>query len=1487
MGNQDGKLKRSHGDVRDRAESRPEDGETVKRGGRKSHGKCNEPHSKKKSKSESRSSMFSNLRIRKTLSRPKDGTWRSSDDGLDGQPAHTEELDSTQSVITKTPDLSISADEGGLSDTDADHFHVNKFLAAAAGNGIQEGQKTSSGSDTDIYSYHSATEQDDLLFDIQMAIKMQFSQEESQETDHLSTILHAPLSSSHTLFWDAGDQLTSNKEKIFSQVQTYEKENSIVGVKVQQRKENHQISEIITTDGNGSSSQFENGEFALSILCTKDSYATVDVQISNSCIKEEKFDLPINTNDNIIMTPPPGVEDSVSTTRNNSDSVQSQNAKREQTSWNSSSREQLSPNGDGWLKKYRGSGLKKKTSQSADWTNELVKAWNKSRKGNFPNGALRKSSSVPACSSSLLNVLQGQTLLEKLFNQQRNATKDAEKLCSEIVSMSLLLPFSDCFREQCTKSREQIPSNIQQSQFPTWAAVNQPTHSMNSLEECFPQRIQALWSQSSISLDKKPENSSEEFGFRKNAMKHSQEIVDKAMKEDHINIIQQLEQTIQDLKAKLAEHERQYTQSDVSAAKTIQDKVIFSSQLCMTNDCAEHVSLNTTLQGKSVQTSPVADIVPQEVPLFHAETFQNSSGKQLFSNYDCSVDLQQKSNFEQLDLINDASEYLNPPLGKEITSRQVECLSLSSPLNCGEYLKNDDYFAEDKVSSSSHSSTKKALLNHSSPTIVHDANMESPFPLSSLLHSDQMCIQDHFPEHPSRATVITSLQSPSCTSIMVQTCHNEKQTSNSTTQTVSPELSTIISDFKKIPPTPPLPSTILVHNSSQLQLSSSVSLPVLSLHPTIPLPPLLPCSKANSHFPPPVTTHVANTIPFNSSSPSIPHSSRIEMSPLHSPFTPDASTEIPCPPPPPPSNILSTIGAFPPPPPPLPSLPCFSSFPMPPPLPNISGIPPPPPLPGTTVIPPPPPQAPPLPGTIHIPPPPPLPGTAAIQSASLLSSMSHNISIPPPPPPPPILPPPAPSINSASLNVPGFGYSQTHLPPPLPAGLFSLKLSQDKENRKAAIEPTRPMKPLYWTRIELHGKRDFHSPLVWEVVSEPKVDVHELESLFSKTAVKEKKKPISDTITKTKSKQVVKLLSNKRSQAVGILMSSLHLDMKDIQHAVLKMDYSVVDLETLQALYENRAVSEEQEKIEKYVKTSKNKDSSKPLDKPEQFLYELTTIPNFSERVFCILLQTTISENISLMQRKLELLQKICKILKEDPAVLRVLGLILAIGNYMNGGNRTRGQADGFAIDILPKLKDVKSNDNSRNLLSYVVSYYLRNFDDNAGKEENPFILPEPQDLFQASQMKFEDFVKDLRKLKKDVQACETEASKVYQKSLEDHLQPFKDNIKDFISKAKTEHEETEKKMTEVHSRFLDTAAYFCVKAKIGEKELSPSTFFCTWHEFSNDFKDCWKKENRLILQERLKEAEDVYKQKKEKTSIVVKPKHESGIKAKLSFLTQ
>lgn len=65
--------------------------------------------------------------------------------------------------------------------------------------------------------------------------------------------------------------------------------------------------------------------------------------------------------------------------------------------------------------------------------------------------------------------------------------------------------------------------------------------------------------------------------------------------------------------------------------------------------------------------------------------------------------------------------------------------------------------------------------------------------------------------------------------------------------------------------------------------------------------------------------------------------------------------------------------------------------------------------------------------------------------------------------------------------------------------------------------------------ILLLNFRDSSPSLIWEKIEEPSIDCHEFEELFSKTAVKERKKPISDTISKTKAKQVsIPVLSNRR-----------------------------------------------------------------------------------------------------------------------------------------------------------------------------------------------------------------------------------------------------------------------------------------------------------------------------------------------------------------------
>ncbi|KAJ3613333.1 hypothetical protein NHX12_019583, partial [Muraenolepis orangiensis] len=297
----------------------------------------------------------------------------------------------------------------------------------------------------------------------------------------------------------------------------------------------------------------------------------------------------------------------------------------------------------------------------------------------------------------------------------------------------------------------------------------------------------------------------------------------------------------------------------------------------------------------------------------------------------------------------------------------------------------------------------------------------------------------------------------------------------------------------------------------------------------------------------------------------------------------------------------------------------------------------------------------------------------------------------------------------------------------------------EKGPRKASVEPACPMKPLYWTRIQI---QDNNNNTLWGSLEEPDiVDTSEFADLFSKAMLQPKKKPLSDTFEKkAKTKQIVKLLDGKRSQTVGILISSLHLEMKDIQHAVLTVDNTVVDLETIEALYENRATNDELERIKKHYETCKG-DEVKLLDKPEQFLYELSQIPDFSGRAHCVIFQPSFLDSIASIRRKVEIVSTVSK----------VIGLVLAFGNYMNGGNRTRGQADGFALEILPKLKDVKSRDNRISLVDYVVSYFLRNLDEHAGTDKSVFPLPEPQDFFQAAQVKFDDLAKDARKLKREL----------------------------------------------------------------------------------------------------------------------------------------
>ncbi|XP_048457445.1 formin-2-like [Rhincodon typus] len=74
------------------------------------------------------------------------------------------------------------------------------------------------------------------------------------------------------------------------------------------------------------------------------------------------------------------------------------------------------------------------------------------------------------------------------------------------------------------------------------------------------------------------------------------------------------------------------------------------------------------------------------------------------------------------------------------------------------------------------------------------------------------------------------------------------------------------------------------------------------------------------------------------------------------------------------------------------------------------------------------------------------------------------------------------------------------------------------------------------------------------------------------------------------------------------------------------------------------------------------------------------------------------------------------------------------------------------------------------------------------------------------------------------------------------------------------------------------------MKPKSGDKEVTPNHFFTLWYEFCSDFKEYWRKESKIILKEKIKEAEaHIHSQKKER-SYSVKEKVKTGMKAKVTM---
>lgn len=120
----------------------------------------------------------------------------------------------------------------------------------------------------------------------------------------------------------------------------------------------------------------------------------------------------------------------------------------------------------------------------------------------------------------------------------------------------------------------------------------------------------------------------------------------------------------------------------------------------------------------------------------------------------------------------------------------------------------------------------------------------------------------------------------------------------------------------------------------------------------------------------------------------------------------------------------------------------------------------------------------------------------------------------------------------------------------------------------------------------------------------------------------------------------------------------------------------------------------------------------------------LAEIPDLRERLKCWEYMLTLDERLIDIGPPIISVQRACRVsvlffaplllpshfltshkqeIAKSPSLKVVLGAVLALGNYMNGGHVKRGQADGFQIDALSKVLEIKDNQNRQTLVEYLI----------------------------------------------------------------------------------------------------------------------------------------------------------------------------------------
>ena len=360
------------------------------------------------------------------------------------------------------------------------------------------------------------------------------------------------------------------------------------------------------------------------------------------------------------------------------------------------------------------------------------------------------------------------------------------------------------------------------------------------------------------------------------------------------------------------------------------------------------------------------------------------------------------------------------------------------------------------------------------------------------------------------------------------------------------------------------------------------------------------------------------------------------------------------------------------------------------------------------------------------------------------------------------------------------------------------------------------MKALFWANLPVNKIPG----TIWEKLDDTKININKdsLELKFSQKSKTEKKPETKKEITKNKK---LSLLQPDTIRKINIVLNKIKFSTTEIPDLIETMDTNKLTTNVCELLIQIMPTNEEVKLVTSY-------DGKEEISINDEMVIMISSIPGYTERLEAIIFDNTYESDCEIIEEEVDKFFKAFDFLKNSKKFKQWLKIIMAFGNYMNGGT-FRGGVYAFKLNALNKLTSIKSRDNSKTLLLYIITFIYEQLDD-------PSLMEILDDLTIFYELQYQSIKESLKELNDDWKKI-VKLKKIVEDAKKNNLLEEDDKVEeylnDFYDKAEKTINELNSKSDKIDEKFKEIVKFYAEDDKMTIDEL-----IAIFRQFYNDLKE-------------------------------------------------